>query len=274
MTRHRIQRTLSRAYLVFALVLAIALVARLSGHIPGVAGTPVEAIAKDVYDYLKDMSLVFVTIVAAHLASVFQKRSKFISSLEEEWRQIVRTKSALYSYLERPYPTSDDHIAAFARISETIDTMRIVYRNAGETATLVGLYPYAPLHDMRRILQAMDPRLKTNYTAAERKLAQDAIQQCFLALRENFLEELDLDEPRHPLLISGGRRLKVPGHTNSASAVQARQREAQSKHASPSPEVDAFIGRLYAAEATAQAPEAPAKPAAGANGARVSDPRA
>ncbi|MEQ1696473.1 MAG: hypothetical protein ABL901_11595 [Hyphomicrobiaceae bacterium] len=248
MTRHRIKKTLRRAYIALALVLILAFAAKMATHIPGVGNAPLDAMAKDVYDYLKDMALVFVTVVAAYLANVFQKRSKFVESLEEEWRNIVRTKSVLHSYFEKPYPTSDDHIAAFARVSETIDTMRIVYRNAGETKTLIGLYPYAPLHDMRRVLQAMDPRIKTSVTPAERKLAQDSILQCFYALRENFLEELDLEEPHHPLLISGGRRLKTSGQAIRATTRQNRQREAQNKSASANPEIDAHLGRLYAAE--------------------------
>jgi hypothetical protein len=258
MTRHRIKRTLRRAYIALALVLLVSFAAKMATHIPGVSNSPIDAIAKDVYEYMKDMALVFVTVVAAYLANVFQKRSKFVESLEEEWRNIVRTKSVLHSYFEKPYPTSDDHIAAFARLSETIDTMRIVYRNAGETKTLIGLYPYAPLHDMRRVLQAMDPRLKTSVTPSERKLAQDSILQCFYALRENFLEELDLEEPHHPLLISGGRRLKTSGQAIRATSRQNRQREAQNKCASANPEVDAHLGRLYAAEQSKPVKTSPA----------------
>lgn len=261
MTRYGIATRLNRIYRALGFVLLVALAAKLARHVPGVAGTRAGEIAPDVYAYIKEMAPVFITVVAAYLASVFQKRSKFTASLEEEWRNIVRTKSALVAYFEKPYPSTDDYLAAYARLSETIDTMRIVYRNAGETKGLVGLYPYAPLHDMRRTLQAMDPRIKNTPSPAERKLGQDSILQSFAALRENFLEELDLDEPDHPLLISGGRRLKVPGSTDAARRLQARQREAQSRSASPSPEVDAFLGRLYAAEHQADAGNAPVEPA-------------
>lgn len=253
MTRASLNRTLRFAYLVLLLVLALAFVARLSGHIPGIAGSYIETLARDVYDYLKDMALVLVTVIAAYLANVFQKRSKFVEALEQEWRGIVRTKSALFAYCERPYPSTDDYLAAFCRISETIDNMRIVYRNAGETGKLIGLYPYAPLHDMRRALQSIDPRVKPNVTADERRLAQDAILQSFYALRENFLEELDLEEPRHPLLISGGRRLKVPGSAGAATREQSRQRARIDQETPPRPDVDALLARLYDAEKAADA---------------------
>lgn len=253
MTRYRLNKTLRRSYVVLGLVLAVAFVARLSEHIPGLAGSGLEQVLKDIYDYLKDMALVLVTVIAAYLANVFQKRSKFVENLEQEWRGIVATKSALACYFDRPYPSTDDYVTAYSRISETIDNMRIVYRNAGETDKLVGLYPYAPLHDMRRALQWLDPRKKPNTTAAERKLAQDAIQQSFYALRENFLEELDLEEPRHPLLISGGRRLKQSGATRGARSEQERQRKKQDREPQPRPDVDTLLAHLYYDEQQADA---------------------
>jgi hypothetical protein len=197
---------------------------------------------------MKDMALVFVTVVAAYLANVFQKRSKFVESLEEEWRGIVRTKSALYTYCEKPYVSTDDYLAAFCRISETIDNMRIVYANAGETSSLVGLYPYAPLHDMRRALQSVDPRKRPDIPPEDRRLAREGILQSFYALRETMLEELDLDEPTHPLLISGGRRLKQPGSTRGARTRQDRQRKRQDQLQPAKPEVDAFLAQLYQSE--------------------------
>jgi hypothetical protein len=252
MTRSRLNRTLRRTYILLGAVLVVSLATKLAGHVPGIPGSPLEAIAKDVYEYMKDMALVFVTVVAAYLANVFQKRSNFVEGLEEQWRAIVATKSALYGYLEKPFPTLDDYIAAFSSLSATIDTMRIIYRNAGETRHFVGLYPYAPLHDMRRVLQSMDPRLRTTLPEDERKLASAAVNQLFAALRENFLEELDLQEPDHPLLISAGRRLKVNGQTPVASARQRRQREVQSRRSANDPRIDALLSELYAAEANSQ----------------------
>ena len=96
--------------------------------------------------------------------------------------------------------------------------MRSVYRNVGETNGLIGLYPYAPLHDMRRALQTLDPRKTPSPDADARNLVRDAILQSFYALRETFLEELDLEEPDHPLLISSGRRAKKSGSTGERAS--------------------------------------------------------
>jgi hypothetical protein len=248
MTRASLNRTLYRAYFWLTLVLVLSLASKFADRIPGVEGTHIEAVARDLYDYLKDMALVFVTVVAAYLANVFQKRSKFVESLEEEWRGIVRTKSALYTYCEKPYVSTDDYLAAFCRISETIDNMRIVYANVGETSKLVGLYPYAPLHDMRRALQSIDPRKRTgDIPIEEKKLARDAILQSFYALRENFLEELDLNEPDNPIAVSVARRLKTSGSTNRAHRLQGRQLDTYAKHPAPRRgDVEELLWELHA----------------------------
>ena len=98
MTRSSLRRTLGRAYWILGLVLAISLTAKLANHIPGLAGSPAERVLASLYDYLKDMALVLVTVVAAYLANVFQKRAIFLNALKEEWRNIVKAKSALYTF--------------------------------------------------------------------------------------------------------------------------------------------------------------------------------
>jgi hypothetical protein len=249
MTRASLNRTLRRVYLVLGLVLAVSIAAKFADRIPDIAGTPIERAAVDIYEYLKDMALVLVTVVAAYLANVLQKRSKFVERLEEEWRGIVRTKSALYGFCEKPDATPDDYLAAFCRISETIDNMRVVYANVGETGELIGLYPFAPLHDMRRALQSIDPRKRPDVSPEERKLVRDAILQSFYALRETFLEELDLGEPDHPLTASVARRLKKPGATRQGRKLERQQVSAYGSHPAPRrTEIDDLLWRLHAAE--------------------------
>jgi len=248
MTRTSLNRTLRRLYWILALTLTASIAAKFADHIPGIEGSPFSGFAKDGYEWLKDMSLLLATGGVAYLTNVFQKRSTFVGGLEEEWRNIVRTKSALLTYCEKPYHGTDDYLAAFSRISETIDTMRIVYKNAGETGGQVGLYPYAPLHDMRRALQTLDPRNPQQPTDEHKKLVRDAILQAFYALRETFLEELDLEEPSNPLLISGARRLKTPGAAMPAMVLQDRQRQRLEKAPAARPDIDALLAELRAKE--------------------------
>ena len=243
-----------RAYWILGLVLLISVIAKLADHIPGLAGTPTERLLRDIYDYLKDMSLVLVTVVAAYLANIFQKRSLFLNSLKEEWRDIVKSKSALFSYTQLEAPDREDYFVAYCKISETIDNMRAVYRNVGENARQVGIYPYEPLHDMRRALQSLKPDRGLPITPDDRKLARDAIMQSFYALRETFLEELDLEAPDHPLLIQNSRRLKKTGAPGWARRRQSHQHKYYLKVSPADPVITTFLRILFEKEQSTAKP--------------------
>ncbi len=245
MTRSTLKRTLRWSYVALVLVLAISLMTKLAHHIPGLSQTPWQAFAHDIYEYLKDMALVFVTVVATLLAGVYQKRQSFLQALKDEWRDIVTAKSALVAYSHREHPTRDEYMTAFLAISETIDNMRTVYANVGETKGQIGLYPFAPLHDMRRALQALDPAKVHAVTTVDRKLARDAILQSFYAVRECFLEELDLEAPDRPMLAPGGRRRKQSGAPAWARARQETERAETDAASPPTPAIDAFLKGLY-----------------------------
>lgn len=254
MTRSNLKSTLRRVYVLLVLVLGISFIAKIADHVPGLAGTGLEKILKDGYEYLRDMSLLIATGGVAYITNVFQKRSSFVEALKQEWRDIIATKSALFAYTQIERPTPEQYIATFCRLSETIDNMRSVYQNVGETDDLIGLYPYAPLHDMRRALQTLDPRKNGSPDQQTRNLVRDAILQSFYALRETFLEELDLEQPDHPLLISGGRRAKKAGSTGLARRTQDRQKARQDREATPDPRIDELLAQLYAKENTTAKP--------------------
>lgn len=229
-----------------AVVLIVAMLAKV-GEI-GLIKVPAvdtKEIGKAVYDFLKDMAVVIVTIAAAYLAAILQRRSNFIESLEAQWREIVQTKSRLFAYCERPSPGTEDYVTAFCCISETIDTMRIVYCNVGETNEKIGLYPYTPLHDMRRALQTLDPSKKQHFTESERKLVRDAILQSFYALRETFLEELDLEEPARPLLVAAAQRVKRAGAPPRALSAQSEQLAEQGQLPRARPDVDQLLKQQW-----------------------------
>jgi hypothetical protein len=59
---------------------------------------------------------------------------------------------------------------------------------------------------------------------------------------------LDLEQPDHPLLISGGRRAKKGGSAVVARRTQDRQRARQDREPSPDPRIDEMLGELYAKE--------------------------
>lgn len=241
MTRRSLNRVLRRVYVLLIAVLAVAALARLADHLPFFSSSSVKPVLEDIYVYLKDMSLVLVTVVAAYLANIFQKRSTFTDALKQEWRSIVDTKLALVTYCEKSYPTTDDYLQAYCRISGAIDNMRIVYRNVGETDTLIGLYPFSPLHDMRRALSALDPRENPKITQDQRTIVREAIEQTFYAMRERFLDELDLEEPTTPMTAAVASRLKKSGATRKARKKQDRERKVVEKRGSGDAEVNTFL---------------------------------
>src|SRR4029078_9985436 len=131
---------LRRVYVLIGLVLAISLFAKVADHIPGLAGTGFEALLKDLYEYLRDMSLLIATGGVAYVTNVFQKRHSFVEELKEEWRDIIATKCSLCAYTQIEQRTTEQYIATFCNLSETIDNMRSVYQNVGETGDMIGLY--------------------------------------------------------------------------------------------------------------------------------------
>ena len=100
MTRSTLKRTLRRVYALLVVVLGISFVAKIADHIPGLAGTGAEKILKDGYEYLRDMSLLIATGGVAYITNVFQKRTSFVEALKGEWRDIIATKSALFTYTQ------------------------------------------------------------------------------------------------------------------------------------------------------------------------------
>lgn len=249
MTRSTLKTTMRRVYALLGSVLAICLLAKFVDHIPALRGSGLEALLKDAYEFLRDMSLLLATGGVAYITNIYQKRSSFVDALKQEWRDIIAAKSAVFSYTQLEKPSLERYLETFCKLSETIDNMRSVYQNVGETDDLVGLYPFAPLHDMRRALQTLDPRKNPQATDAEtRALVRDAILQSFYALRETFLEELDLEEPDHPLLISAGRRAKLSGSTGAARRRQERQRARQDRATSPDPRIDQLLAELVQTE--------------------------
>ena len=79
MTRSTLQRTLWRVYATIVLVLAISLIAKFVDHIPVLRTSGLGASPKDVYEYLRDMSLLIATGGVAYVANVYQKRASFIT---------------------------------------------------------------------------------------------------------------------------------------------------------------------------------------------------
>ncbi len=219
MTRRRQNRILTLVITALLALIGLALAARLSGV----------GWALGFYEFLRDTSLLIVTVIAAYMAHIYQKRATFLQNLREQWQDIVGTKGELIYYAHLEKPTVEDYLLAARQLSECIDNMRIVYSNVGETDELVGLYPYAPLHQMRMVMESLDPR-KGTLTPEQRYAARGAIWEAFKAIREHFVDEFDIDEPTKPILIHRMKRRKKDGAAEYANKMATEQSKANNRH--------------------------------------------
>lgn len=212
MTRKKQSQILRLVMVGIAVLIGLALAAKLSGI----------GWALSFYEFIRDTSLLIVTVIAAYMAHIYQKRTTFLQNLREQWHDIVRAKAELIYYCHLEKPELEDYLFAARELSECIDTMRIVYANVGETDELIGLYPYAPLHHMRVVMESLDPR-KGVPTAEQRYAARGEIWDAFNAIREHFLDEFDIEEPTRPILIYRMKRQRRDGATEEALARKDRQ---------------------------------------------------
>lgn len=191
---------------------------------------------EDAYEALSDFSVPIIAVFAALLAHYLQRRATFLSVLREQWAAMVSAKAELVRYCEAAQartPDPDEYFAARAQFSRVIDEMRVVYRNVGETERLVGLYPFAPLHNMMIAFETLDPRRDPQ---GDHAAVWEVIWGSFNAVREHFLDEFAPPEPTRPVLIHKARRHKTPGASAAARGISRRQEaqlEAQNKQTPP-----------------------------------------
>ena len=214
MTRKQLNRRLGFVVVGLLALIAIALVAKLSGI----------QWALNLYEFIRDTSLLIVTVIAAYMAYVYQRRTTFLQNLREQWREIVQAKASLIYYCHLAEPTLDDYLNAARQLSECIDNMRIVYANVGETDELIGLYPYSPLHHMRMVMEKLDPRV-AQATAEQKYGARGEIWDSFNAVREYFLDEFDIEEPTRPVLVHRMKRRKRDGAAEYALKWRDKQQK-------------------------------------------------
>jgi hypothetical protein len=153
-------------------------------------------------------------VVALYVGSLFQRRSGFIDNLRKEWVEIVEAKTNLIMFCKSPSHGAKEAIEAWGRLSVVIDRMRVIYRNVHESKSRLGLYPYEPLHDMRKLWEEKILQCITKLAEYDEQYYQsveDDITESFRAIREVFIDELDLEAPTDPIIERGARRRKKEG---------------------------------------------------------------
>jgi hypothetical protein len=140
----------------------------------------------EIYSSIKDFSSLIIATGAAYLAYCFQRRQAFLISLRELWKEMIEAKGELIEYTHNPQPDRAAFRNAHRALSKAIDSVRGVYRNVGETEHQIGLYPFEPLHDMRK---ALDELGFSDSRPEKREATRRRIVQAWNALRWAFLKE-------------------------------------------------------------------------------------
>ncbi|HKJ61965.1 MAG TPA: hypothetical protein VKA94_08215, partial [Hyphomicrobiales bacterium] len=100
MTRKRQNRMMTLVVTGLLVLIGLALAAKLSGI----------GWALNFYEFLRDTSLLIVTVIAAYMAHIYQKRSTFLQNLREQWNDIVSVKGELIYYAHLEKPTVEDYL--------------------------------------------------------------------------------------------------------------------------------------------------------------------
>lgn len=147
--------------------------------------------------FLKDYTSIFLAVAAAYLAFCFQRRQSFLTNLRELWHKCIDAKAELIDYTHNKNPTQESFGKAHRAISTAIDMVRGVYCNIRETDSSIGLYPFEPLHDMRRALERLGFQ---NVSHEQRETERKKIMVAWNAFRWSFLQEFSTPSPTHYLI--------------------------------------------------------------------------
>ncbi len=173
------------------------------------------------YDLLKDVIPLLVALLAAYFAQVLQQRAIFVASLRSLWAPLIEAKTMLLRYASDPDPTWDKYQDAYDSLSRAIDDVRSVYRNYGESKEYKGLYPYEPMHDMRKALRELGFE---NVDLERQRVARNRIQQAWDVLRPRFLAELGAPIPIDAITDYNAQDTRKPGIDPKARESRNRRR--------------------------------------------------
>jgi hypothetical protein len=202
MTRRQLRHRLFSAIAVLAVVLAAAVSLKLD-DVPLINAHDQQMD----YELVKDVSPLLLGILAVFLTSWYQQRMAFLAAMRALWSHMINAKTAMLAYTDMPTRPDDAYRDAYREISRAIDEMRTVYRNVGEDANHRGWFPYEPLHDMRKIFEAL--RGDPNDDAVQQ--AKREIDVAWEALRWPFLSELGMPEPSEPIVQRNVQSQRIRG---------------------------------------------------------------
>lgn len=149
-------------------------------------------IDKELFQTFRDFILLLVAIPATLLADYFQKRNNFEDALRVVWSNILQSVNAARQYTYRKESTEDQFRLILLDLSKSIDEVRSVYKNLGESKTNVGFYPFESL----KIIYTTIENLGYGKLEEEKANAtREELDHYWRNFKEVFLWEFDRPEP-------------------------------------------------------------------------------
>jgi hypothetical protein len=158
----------------------------------GALGLALGVSASPYYNAFRDIVPFVFGGPAAYLGYCFQRRQSYMESLRMLWTKLVYAVQESIRYTYDPTPTQGEHARALMELAIAVDEVRGVYKNIGERADQVGVYPYEPI---KEIYNAVAELGHGELTSEERELARQRIKGHWRSIRANFLDEFDRAEP-------------------------------------------------------------------------------
>ncbi len=144
------------------------------------------------YQIFKDLIPLIIAIPAAYLGFCFQRRSSFLQALRQLWTNLITSVNAAIQYTHLSESTEKQFAETLVVLSKSIDEVRGVYKNLGESDTEIGLYPFECLKEIHKLVSRLGyGKIDTEKSTESRK----QIRHCWGDLRKSFLTEFDRSEP-------------------------------------------------------------------------------
>lgn len=144
------------------------------------------------FTVFKDLILLWVAIPAAYLGDCFQRRSAFTAALREMWANMIESVNQARQFTFDPNQTQETYGEVLKSLSKSIDEVRGVYSNIGETKNKIGLYPYESLKEIQKLISQLGygkyDQLKSDKTRC-------SIEHHWGLIKSSFLFEFDRPVP-------------------------------------------------------------------------------
>ena len=156
------------------------------------AGAILFLLDTNAFQTFRDFILLLVAIPASLLADYFQKRNNFEAALRVLWSNILHSVNEARQYTYRKFTSEEMYRQNLLNLSKSIDEVRSVYKNLGETKTETGYYPFESLKCIYTTIEDL------GYGGIDDSKAQNArkeLDHYWKNFKETFLWEFDRPEP-------------------------------------------------------------------------------